>query len=302
MPVRVPAGLPAIEALGDENIRLIEAGEARPAGTRPIRLAVLNLMPLKKMTEIDLLRMLSNTPLEIDLDLVTVDGHLSRNTPPEHIEAFYKRFSAIRDRDYDGLIITGAPLEKIDFEDVDYWDELGGIFTWARSRVRSTLYVCWAAMAGLYYHYGVPKHVFEPKISGVFKHRVLDSKNPILRGFDDEFYVPQSRFSEVRRADIERHEELEIISESDESGVYIVMGRGGREFYITGHSEYSPMTLDFEYRRDLAKGMNPDVPKNYYEDDNPSKRPVVRWRAHATLLYTNWLNNFVYHNSPYAAN
>ena len=299
MPVRVPSSLPAVEALRNENIFVIDEQRASSQDIRPLKIAILNLMPLKIMTETDLLRLLSNTPLQIEIDFIEPDGHVCKNTPREHIEAFYKKFDDIRGDNYDGFIITGAPVEKVDFEEVDYWQQLTEIFSWARTHVTSTLYICWAALAGLYYHYGVRKYVLDRKISGVFKHYIDDSRNPIFRGFDDEFYVPHSRYSEVRKNDIAAIADLKIISESDESGVYMVLGRGGREFYITGHSEYSPMTLDFEYHRDLEKGLNPHVPDNYYIDDDPTKKPIVRWRSHANLLFTNWLNYFVYQETPY---
>lgn len=299
MPVRVPVSLPAVEALKTENIFVIDEQRASSQDIRPLRIAILNLMPLKIMTETDLLRLLSNTPLQIELDFVDTDSHVCKNTPREHIETFYKSFDDIRHNNYDGFIVTGAPVEKVDFDEVDYWDELCDIFEWAKTHVTSTLYICWAAFAGLFYHYGVPKHVIEQKISGVFKHHILDPMNPIFRGFDDEFFVPHSRFSEVRRTDIEKVPELSIISESDDAGVYVVMARGGREFFITGHSEYSPRTLDFEYHRDLDKGMNPSIPANYYKNDDPTQEPIVRWRSHANLLFSNWLNYFVYQETPY---
>ncbi len=299
MPVRVPVSLPAVEALREENIFVIDEQRASSQDIRPLRIAILNLMPLKIMTETDLLRLISNTPLQVELDFIDTDSHVSKNTPREHIETFYKKFDEVKHNNYDGLIITGAPVEKVDFETVDYWDELTEIFEWAKTHVTSTLYICWAALAGLYHHYGIPKYVLDKKISGVFKHRIDDELNPIFRGFDDLFYVPHSRFSEVRREDIEKVPELRIIAESDESGIYMVMARGGREFFITGHSEYSPYTLDFEYRRDLEKGMNPSIPANYYIDDNPMNPPIVRWRSHANLLFSNWLNYFVYQETPY---
>lgn len=224
---------------------------------------------------------------------------MSKNTPREHIDAFYQKFDDIKHNNYDGFIVTGAPVEKVDFEEVDYWPQLQEIFDWAHSHVTSTLYICWAALAGLYHHYGVPKYILDKKISGVFKHKVNDCMNPIFRGFDDIFYVPHSRYSEVRKEDIVKNSELRVIAESDESGVYMVMGRNGREFFITGHSEYSPLTLDFEYHRDLEKGLNPQIPDNYYLDDNPDNPPIVRWRSHANLLFTNWLNYFVYQETPY---
>lgn len=299
MPVRVPVSLPAVEALREENIFVIDEQRASSQDIRPLRIAILNLMPLKIMTETDLLRLISNTPLQIELDFIDTDSHVSKNTPREHIETFYKTFEEVKHNNYDGLIITGAPVEKVDFEEVDYWQELTEIFEWAKNHVTSTLYICWAALAGMYYHYGIPKYVLEKKISGVFKHHIDDELNPIFRGFDDVFYVPHSRFSEVHREDIEKVPALRIIAESNESGIYMVMARGGREFFITGHSEYSPQTLDFEYHRDLEKGLNPDIPVNYYEDNNPANPPIVRWRSHANLLFTNWLNYFVYQATPY---
>lgn len=302
MPVKVPSTLPAVEALKNENIFVIDEKRASNQDIRPLKIAILNLMPLKIMTETDLLRLLSNTPLQIELDLIDTASHECKNTPREHIEEFYKTFDDVKNQNYDGLIITGAPVEKLEFGEVEYWDELTHIFDWAKSHVTSTLYICWAAFAGLYYHYGVPKHMIEKKISGVFKHRVLDKNNPIFRGFDDEFYVPHSRFTELHKQDIDKVPQLSIIAESDESGIYMVMARGGREFYITGHSEYSPNTLDYEYHRDLGKGKNPSVPVNYYPDNDPSKSPIVRWKAHANLLYSNWLNYFVYQETPYDIN
>ena len=299
MPVKVPLALPAVETLRNENIFVIDELRATSQDIRPLKIAVLNLMPLKIMTETDLLRLISNSPLQIELDLLEVDGHVSKNTPQQHIDTFYNRFDDIKNDNYDGFIITGAPVEKVNFEDVDYWKQLTEIFDWAKKHVTSTLYICWAALAGLYYHYGIPKYVLDKKISGVFPHTVLDKTNPIFRGFDDIFYVPHSRYSEVRKSDIEKNDDLRIVAESEESGIYMVMARGGREFYITGHSEYSPYTLDFEYRRDIAKGLDVQVPKNYYQDDDPSKKPVVRWRSHANLLFTNWLNYFVYQETPY---
>ena len=299
MPVKVPSSLPAVETLRSENIFVIDEQRATRQDIRPLKIAILNLMPLKIMTETDLLRLLSNSPLQIELDLLDIDGHESKNTPKEHIDMFYKRFDDINNENYDGFIITGAPVEKVDFNEVDYWDNLTEIFDWAKRHVTSTLYICWAALAGLYHHYGIPKHLLSRKLSGVFACTALDQQNPIFRGFDDMFYVPHSRFSEVRRSDIEKVEGLSIISEGDDCGVYMVMARGGREFFITGHSEYSPGTLDFEYHRDLEKGINPHIPTNYYEDDNPQKKPIVRWRSHANLLFTNWLNYFVYQETPY---
>ncbi len=299
MPVKVPSTLPAVEELKNENIFVIDEKRATSQDIRPLKIAILNLMPLKIMTETDLLRLLSNTPLQIELDLVDTDSHVCKNTPREHIETFYKRFDEIKNNNYDGFIVTGAPVEKLDFNEVEYWDELTEIFDWSKKHVTSTLYICWAAFAGLFHNYGIPKHVIGKKISGVFRHYVIDKTNPIFRGFDDEFYVPHSRFSEVRKDDILKVPDLKIVAESEASGVYMVMARNGREFYITGHSEYSPLTLDYEYHRDLDKGKNPSIPVNYYPNDDINQSPIVRWKAHANLLFSNWLNYFVYQETPY---
>lgn len=299
MPVRVPSTLPAVEELRKENIFVIDEHRASSQDIRPLRIAILNLMPLKLMTETDLLRLISNTPLQIELDLVLPDGHEWTNTPKEHLEEFYKSFNEIVSTNYDGFIVTGAPVEMVNFEDVDYWKQLETIIDWSRKHVTSTIYICWAALAGLYHSYGIQKHILDKKISGVFKHHVLEKNNPLFRGFDDTFYVPHSRHSEVRKEDILKVPELKIISESDESGVHIIMARNGREIYITGHSEYSPYTLDYEYRRDLKRGMNPHIPDNYYIDNNPELGPIVKWRSHANLLFSNWLNYFVYQETPY---
>lgn len=302
MPVKIPSSLPAVEILKAENIFVMDDLRASTQDIRPLKLLILNLMPLKIVTETDLLRLISNTPLQIELDLMNVSGHISRNTPIEHIDTFYKDFNDIRNQNYDGMIITGAPVEKLHFEEVDYWNELVEIFDWAHKHVTSTLYICWAALAGLYHFYQIPKYPLEEKLFGVFAHHKHDEKNPIFRGFDDIFHVPHSRYSEVRKADIEKNEALTILSESEEAGVYMVMARGGREFFITGHSEYSALTLDIEYRRDKAKGLDIAVPRNYYPGDNPQNRPIVNWRGHANLLFTNWLNYFVYQQTPYNLN
>ena len=299
MPVKVDETLPAVEQLKKENIFIMGENRASTQDIRPLRIAVLNLMPRKIMAETDLLRLLSNTPLQIELDLVDTGVHDSRNTPEEHIAAFYKTVDEIEHNYYDGFIVTGAPVEKLKYEDVDYWTRLTEIFDWARTHATSTLYICWAALAGLYHFYGIDKMLLEEKISGVFKHRSLDPLNPLLRGFDDVFYVPHSRYATIDPAEIKRNEGLEILSDSEESGVYIVMGKEGREFFITGHSEYSPMTLDYEYHRDLDKGINPKIPCNYYPNDNPDNKPEVKWRSHANLLFSNWLNYYVYQQTPF---
>lgn len=299
MPLKLPAKLPAVELLKAENIFVMDDQQASRQDIRPLRIVILNLMPLKIMTETDLIRLLSNTPLQVEIDLLMTSNHISKNTPIEHIKTFYKDFSEIKAENYDGMIITGAPVEQMDFEEVHYWDEITSIFDWARTHVTSTLYICWAAQAGLYHFYDIPKYPLSAKMFGIFRHTVTDSQNPIFRGFDDEFYVPHSRHTEIRREDILEVPELTLLSESEDSGVYMVMARGGREFFITGHSEYSPYTLDTEYKRDKGKGLEIDIPKNYYRDNNPELPPVVRWRAHANLLFSNWLNYFVYQETPY---
>ena len=299
MPLKLPDKLPAIEILKGENIFVMDTSRATSQDIRPLRIVVLNLMPLKITTETDLIRLISNTPLQIELKLMKLRSHTSKNTPVEHMRVFYKDFEYLREEKFDGLIVTGAPLEQMQFEEVSYWDELTGIFDWARTHVTSTLFICWAAQAALYHYYGVPKYPLEHKMSGIFRHTTIGEPVPIFRGFDDEFWAPHSRHSEVRRADIERVDGLKILSESDEAGVFLVSGRGGREFFMTGHMEYSPLTLDTEYRRDLGKGMDIDMPKHYYRDDDPTKQPLDRWRAHANLFYSNWLNYYVYQETPY---
>lgn len=304
MPLNLPDKLPAIDLLKEENIFVIDNSRASTQDIRPLKIVILNLMPLKITTETDLIRLLSNSPLQIEVSFMKLKSHTSKNTPIEHMKAFYRDFELMRDEKFDGMIITGAPVEHLDFEEVNYWSEIQEIFDWTRTHVTSTLYICWAAQAGLYHHYGIPKYPLDKKMFGIFEHHICEgmSKLPIFRGFDDVFFVPHSRHTEVRRADIEKHPELTIISESDDSGVHIVMARGGREFYVTGHSEYSPYTLDTEYRRDLGKGLPIDMPKNYYRDNDPEKGPLVRWRSTANLLFSNWLNYYVYQETPYDIN
>lgn len=302
MPLNLPDRLPAIELLKKENIFVFDHSRASRQDIRPLRIVVLNLMPLKITTETDLVRLLSNTPLQIELSFMKLRSHTPKNTPVEHMKAFYKDFELMRNERFDGMIITGAPVEQMPFEEVSYWSEVSAIFDWARTHVTSTLYICWAAQAGLYHHYGVPKHDLPHKMFGIFEHTVNRPLLPIFRGFDDVFHVPHSRHTEIRREDIERCPELDILSESPEAGVYMVMARGGREFFVTGHSEYSPYTLDGEYKRDLAKGLSIDMPRNYYRGDDPSQPPLVRWRAHANLLFSNWLNYYVYQETPYDIN
>ena len=299
MPLTLPDRLPAINLLKEENIFVMDTSRAAAQDIRPLRIVVLNLMPIKITTETDLVRVLSNTPLQLDLTFMKIKSHTSKNTPIEHMRAFYKDFEVLRHQKFDGMIITGAPVEHLNFEEVTYWSEMTDIFDWARTHVTSTLYICWAAQAGLYYHYGVPKYPLPAKMFGIFPQKPLVPQLPIFRGFDDLFQMPHSRHTEIRREDIEAIEGLTIIAESEESGVSIVMAREGREFFITGHAEYSPLTLDTEYRRDLGKGLPIDMPRHYYRNDDPSQGPLVSWRAHANLLFTNWLNYYVYQETPY---
>ena len=323
MPLTLPDRLPAIDLLKEENIFVIDSSRASSQDIRPLRIVILNLMPIKITTETDLIRVLSNSPLQLELSFMKIKSHTSKNTPIEHMKAFYKDFELLKHEKFDGMIITGAPVEHLEYEEVNYWDEMQEIFAWAKTHVTSTLYICWAAQAGLYYHYGVPKYPLPAKMFGIFPQRTLLPHLPIFRGFDDVFYMPHSRHTEIRREDIEavnaaalasvsasgagsvlggspaEAHPLTIIAESEESGVSIVMAREGREFFITGHAEYSPLTLDTEYRRDLAKGLPIDMPRHYYRDDDPDKGPLVTWRAHANLLFTNWLNYYVYQETPY---
>lgn len=299
MPLNLPDKLPAIELLKHENIFVIDHSRATQQDIRPLKIVILNLMPLKITTETDLIRLLSNTPLQLEISFMKLKSHTSKNTPVEHMKAFYEDFDCMRNERFDGMIITGAPVEHMDFEEVSYWDEVSGIFDWARTHVTSTLYICWAAQAGLYHHYGIPKYPLEKKKFGIFEHYLNKPLLPIFRGFDDVFYVPHSRHTELHRDDILKVKELDLVAESDEAGVYMVMARGGREIFVTGHSEYSPNTLDVEYKRDLAKGLPIEMPKNYYRDDNPEKAPLVRWRGHANLMFSNWLNYYVYQETPY---
>ena len=299
MPLRLPDKLPAIELLKHENIFVMDSSRAHMQDIRPLRMVILNLMPLKITTETDLVRLLSNTPLQIDITFMKLKSHTPKNTPIEHMMMFYRDFEELRHEKFDGMIITGAPVEQLDFEDVSYWDEMRDIFAWARTHVYSTMYICWAAQAGLYYHYGIPKYPLEKKMFGIFPQLALQPQLPIFRGFDDVFQMPHSRHTELHREDILRHPDLELIAEGDDSGVSMVMARGGREFYITGHLEYAPNTLDNEYKRDRGIRDDVDMPKNYYRDDNPDNAPVVTWRAHANLLYNNWINYYVYQETPY---
>lgn len=299
MPVNIPDQLPAIELLKKENIFVIDETRASHQDIRPLKIVILNLMPLKITTETDLLRLLSNSPLQLEIDFIKIQGHTSKNTPVEHMRAFYQDFDLIRYKKYDGMIITGAPVEHLPFEEVTYWKEMQVIMNWAETNVFSTLFICWAAQASLFHHYKIPKYPLPQKMFGVFRHSLSDDKLPIFRGFDDEYYVPHSRHTEIRRSDIDKVEGLSIVSESEESGVNMVIGKGGRQLFITGHLEYARYTLDGEYRRDLAKNLPIQIPVNYYPGDDTSKPPVIKWKSAANLLFANWLNYYVYQETPY---
>ncbi len=299
MPVRIPNDLPAFKTLQNENIFVMTKERAEHQDIRPLRIAILNLMPTKIITEAQLLRLLGNTPLQIDITLLRTASHTSKHTAPEHLEAFYKTFDDVKGEKFDGLIITGAPVELMPFEEVNYWHELTTLMDWAERHVFSTMYICWAAQAGLYYRYGVNKHPVPRKVSGVYRHSVLMPQSKIVRGFDSVFMAPHSRHTEIRAADIERVPELELLAVSQDAGVYLVATRSGKHVFVTGHSEYDAETLKLEYERDIAKGMDVPVPCNYFPDDDPSKAPLVSWRAHANLLFANWLNYCVYQETPF---
>lgn len=302
MPLRLPDKLPAIDILKHENIFVMDESRAHTQMIRPLKIVILNLMPLKVTTETDLIRLLSNTPLQIEINFMKLHSHTPKNTPIEHMKMFYKDFSVLSEQKWDGMIVTGAPIEQMAFEDVEYWQEITGIFDWARTHVTSTLYICWAAQAALYHFYQVPKHPLEKKRFGIFPQTPLDPLLPIFRGFDDMFMMPHSRHTEVWRSDIDKVDALRIIAEGPESGVSMVMAREGREFFITGHLEYAPDTLDKEYKRDAGKRDDVELPKNYYRDNDPAKGPLVTWRSHANLLFNNWINYYVYQETPYNIN
>ena len=299
MPLNLPDKLPAIEILKRENIFVIDSSRASRQDIRPLKIVILNLMPIKITTETDLVRLLSNTPLQLDIQFMKLKSHTPKNTPIEHMMMFYREFQEMKDEKFDGMIITGAPVETFDFEEVTYWDEVTAIFDWAKTHVTSTLYICWAAQAGLYYHYGVPKYSLPKKMFGVFPHSSLVPQLPIFRGFDDVFTIPHSRHTEIRKEDILKNKALTVIAESEQSGVGIVMARNGIEFFITGHIEYAPDTLDKEYKRDMGIRTDVDVPVNYYPNDDYHLPPRVTWRAHANLFYNNWINYYVYQETPF---
>ena len=302
MPICISPDLPAFHILSEENIFVMDSDRAAHQDIRPLRVLILNLMPTKIATETQIMRKLSNTPLQVEVDLLRTKTHEATHVSAGHLETFYRTFDDIRDIHYDGLIITGAPVEQMPFEQVEYWPELCRIMEWSRTHVHSTFHICWGAQAGLYYHWGVPKYMMEKKLSGVYRHRVVHKNSILFRGFDDTFMVPHSRYTTVRREDILAHPEMKILAESDEAGVYAISTHGGRQIFITGHSEYDADTLEKEYLRDKAAGLHPDVPCNYYPDDDDTRAPICSWRSSANLLYCNWLNYFVYQATPYDLN
>jgi homoserine O-succinyltransferase/O-acetyltransferase len=299
MPINVPNNLPAIEELKKENIFVMEQDRAIQQDIRPLKIALLNLMPVKKVAETDLIRSLSNTPMQVELDLLYMDVHESKNTPREHMEVFYKTFEQVRHRKYDGLIITGAPVELLEFEEVDYWEKLCEVMEWSKTNATSTLHICWGSQAGLYYHYGIKKYELPKKIFGVYDHLITDRRHHLVRGFDDVFPAPHSRYTENRIEDIRNHPELTLLAWSEQIGANIVLSNDNRQIFISGHLEYNPLTLKNEYDRDVSKGLDIDVPENYFPDNDPKNEPVIRWRAHASLLFTNWLNYYVYQVTPF---
>jgi len=299
MPIRIQNDLPAKEILENENIFVMDEDRAIHQDIRPLKVIILNLMPIKEDTELQILRLLSNSPLQSDLTFLQMKSHVSKNTSASHLNKFYVYFDEIENQKFDGMIITGAPVEQIEFEEVDYWEELCQIMEWSKTNVTSTFHICWGAQAGLYYHFGLKKHMLPKKLSGIYKHKVMKRKEPLVRGFDDEFYAPHSRYTEVSAEDIHNCPFLKVVAESEEAGVYLCLTEDGKQIFVTGHSEYDRYTLDYEYKRDLGKGINPDIPVNYYPDDNPENKPLLLWRSHSMNLYTNWLNYYVYQVTPY---
>ena len=302
MPIKIQSDLPAIAELEEENIFVMDENRAISQNIRPLEIIVLNLMPIKQDTELQLLRGLSNTPLQIDVTFLQMSSHVSKNTSASHIKKFYQTFEEIKNNNYDGMIITGAPVEKLEFEEVNYWDELITVMEWSKKHVTSTIHICWGAQAGLYYHYGIKKELLPKKLSGVYKHRVMNRKEPLVRGFDDVFMAPHSRYTQASRQQILDNPRLKVLADSDEAGIYIVLGDGGKEIFVMGHPEYDRLTLDQEYKRDIDKGIEPDLPVNYYPDDDCNRKPLLSWRSHANNLYTNWLNYYVYQITPYDLN
>lgn len=299
MPIKVQNDLPAKEILEKENIFVMDENRADHQDIRPIRIAIVNLMPLKEETELQILRSLSNTPLQVDVSFVALKSHESTHTSMSHLNKFYQNFQEIRDQFFDGLIITGAPVEHLEYEEVDYWEEICRVMEWSKTHVTSTLHLCWGAQAGLYYHYGIPKYKLPEKVFGIFGHHVRNRKIPLVRGFDDYFYAPHSRHTEVRREDVLKREELTILADSEEAGIFLVIAKDGKQIFVMGHPEYDRMTLDKEYRRDKDKGLPIHIPINYYPGDDDTARPLLQWRSHGNILYSNWLNYYVYQTTPY---
>ena len=299
MPLNISDNLPAVKILENENIFVMKETRAVHQDIRPLQILIFNLMPVKITTETQILRLLSNTPLQVEITLIYTKMHLSKNTPKEHLDSFYKTFDDVSGHKYDGLIITGAPIEHLEFEQVDYWEEMVRIMNWADRHVTSTLYICWASQAGLYHHYGISKYMMKEKMFGVYRHRIYNMTNPLTRGFDDVFLAPHSRYTEVRKEDLEKVEDLEILADSEEAGIYLVASRDLKRVFVTGHSEYDPLTLKSEYDRDVAKGLDIRIPSNYFRNDDPEQMPMVKWRSHASLLFSNWLNYCVYQITPY---
>lgn len=299
MPIRTQSDLPAKEKLENENIFVMDETRAMHQDIRPLKVCILNLMPLKEETELQLLRVLSNTPLQIDVSFMTLKSHVSLNTSASHLNKFYITYDDVKDEKFDGLIITGAPVEKMEFEEVDYWEELCMIMDWSKKNVTSTLHICWGAQAGLYHHYGLKKKVLDKKISGIYEHRVRNRREPLVRGFDDYFYAPHSRYTEVTKEDVYACKDLKVLAESEEAGIYIAIAEEGKQIFITGHPEYDRVTLKNEYIRDCGRGLNPEIPEHYFPDDDPEKEPFLQWRSHSINLYSNWLNYYVYQVTPY---
>lgn len=302
MPIRIQSELPAKEKLENENIFVMDETRAMHQDIRPLKVAILNVMPLKEETELQLLRVLSNTPLQVDVTFLNVKSHFSQHTSASHLNKFYTSIDEVENQKFDGLIITGAPLEQIPFEEVDYWDELCRIMEWSKKNVTSTLHICWGAQAGLYYHFGIDKKALPKKISGIYKHKVMNRREPLVRGFDDEFYAPHSRHTEIPSEVLHNHKDITVLAESDLAGVFICMSEGGKQVFVTGHPEYDRYTLANEYRRDMGRGLNPEIPYNYFPDDDPEKKPLLQWRSHSINLYSNWLNYYVYQATPYDVN
>ena len=299
MPIKVSENLPAKKILEDENIFIMDESRALHQDIRPLKIAILNLMPLKEDAEVQLMRCLSNTPLQVDITFLTTESYVGTNTAASHLDRFYLTFKDVEQESFDGLIITGAPVEQLEFEEVAYWGELTKIMDWSKKKVTSTLHICWGAQAGIYYHYGINKNDLKQKLFGIYEHKVLHRKEPLMRGFDDYFYAPHSRYTDVSKEDIEACSDLRIVAESKEAGVFAVLGQEGKHIFLFGHPEYDRVTLDKEYTRDVAKGIEIEIPKNYYPNDDPTQRPNLSWRAHSNAIYTNWLNYYVYQNTPY---